>query len=278
MINGKNSTTGTTRRGKNVKEVKITDKFKRMMDKALPAARLVLEKRKEDLEKWGAEEQKEFYNKFGISGDTPFTHRFEICTDLTRGTVLQGGATEQTTALAFMRQSVDRMIVIMNALYVGERKLRTQGENENFEPHEVYKYGSFVNKTYDSQFSASVLNTGTQYCAPSQYKDYLEVNIGNRFVNKALVGPDSMASILCHEVSHFNRLVYRPLSKDVTSDDMQLYEGSWGGLGTQDLSGDNLDHKNDSTYTQYADNLKYSHNVKVFNNAYNIERYFEVEI
>lgn len=287
----KNSSNGKSRNEKFVKKIAVSDKFKTMMDKALPAARAVLEQRKKDLDIWEGSEQQEFYDIFGVKGEEQFVHKFKICTDLATGSIASNNGQEKTTVLKFMRQSVDRMIVIMDKLQVENRKLRIPREYEEVEVRKVYIYGNFVNRTYTSQFSAFVKKTDTCYRKPSQYGDYLEVNIGHNFENKELTGVDSMASTLCHEISHFERVEYKPniegeddgtISETESDKELnkQKYIGSWGGVGTSDLPEDGKEHKGggDSTYIDTRNEFRNNHSFKVFENSYNFECYFEIKI
>ncbi len=52
-----------------VKEQKITDHFKIMIDKARKAQKLVLIKRADDLLRWGAQEEYDFSKIFGVKGN-----------------------------------------------------------------------------------------------------------------------------------------------------------------------------------------------------------------
>ncbi|WP_142465272.1 hypothetical protein [Klebsiella spallanzanii] len=277
-----------------------------MMKKALPAAISVLEKRKKDLAIWGEYEQQEFYEIMGVKGDAIITHSFVVCDDLSKGHVRKD-AIEETTVIEFMRKSVDRMLVIMRKLQIGKREVwyardeyeaKADVEIRKELPKEtadciVYKYGNFVNRTFMKNCSAYVRAVDTQYYKPSQYNNpnSIHINIGFNFTTKNLMGTNSKASTLCHEVSHFNRVEYQPNSiedqknskkNNITDEDRkldeQLFPGAWGGVGTKDLPEDGKDHKekNDPTYINTRNTLKKNHDIQVFLNAYNFELYFEI--
>ncbi|WP_049294102.1 hypothetical protein [Franconibacter helveticus] len=92
------------------------------------------------------------------------------------------------------------------------------------------------------------------------------INIGPRFLKQSVTGKDSRVSTLCHEMSHF--IKHEPFKLDSTQ----------GGMNTND---DNPKHDYDHQYPErvyvnYATELVNKHSKDVFNNAYNIERYFEI--
>ena len=278
MTNHNNRSSGESQQGKYIKNITVSDKFKRMMDEALIATRVVLERRKNDLRIWGRAQQKEFTDKMGVKGDDIIIHKFIVC-DVSRKKELTVEE-ESTTVIEFMRKAVDRMIVIINELHVGERKRVPQyDENGREKAEEVYKYVSFVNKTFTSDFSAYVLSSRTQVIKPSQYSEGLEINIGHNFTTKKLMGANSKVSTLCHEISHFNRVENESYKKEeyVDGKDQQKYRGSWGGVSTRDLP-EGKDHKHDGGYEKYRDILKKQHSIDVLKNAYNFEMYFEIEV
>ncbi len=250
-----------------------------MMDEALPCALKVLKKRQHDLAKWGKGEQDEFYKIMGVRGDVLIEHTFYIC-DIDDENTYSPSAKDTTTVVDFMRKAVERMYIIMSNLHTGPQRVEVS-PTDPCDPElgavpdkRVYKYGNFVNRTYTSQYSAHVERTETWHCTPDQYKNKLEIHIGYNFCKKKLMGPDSKVSTLCHEVSHFHR-VERKNAVWTSAQDKINSRGPWGGVGTDDLP-NNGDHKDDNTYIIYRNELRDAHSLKVFENAYNFELYFEL--
>ena len=258
----------------------IKNDFTDMMRSALPGAIKVLKKRQDDLKKWGDTEQRDFLKIMGVSGNIYIDHTFYRC-DVYDEKTYSPPEVEKTTVVEFMRKAVDRILYIMEQLHVDNNPVEVSitdpcaKEISPVPDKKVRKYGNFVNRTYTSQYSAFVERDATWKCSPDQYKDKLEVNIGFNFCRKPLMGPDSKASTLCHEVSHFHRVE----NKYATEEDKAKSRGPWGGVGTDDLPND-ADHKDEkgpnNTYIKYRKELKDNHSLKVFENAYNFELYFEL--
>lgn len=263
----KKSTNGQTEKNdNNIKTTTVKNDFKIMMREALPAAREVLEQRRKDLSKegWNDDKQKEFYKIMGVEGNVKITHRYKVCNDEGRQYKMEE---DESTVIEFMRKSVDRMIVICDNLCVEDEGIPSPQYDESGNPTNevVLKYGNFVNKTYSGGYSAYVNSNLTWNKKPDEYKQNLEINIGHNFIGKKLFGDNSKASTLCHEISHFVRFGY------IGDGD----KGRFGGVGTDDLPNDK-DHKKDGTYITYANKLVENHDLEVFQNAYNFERYFQI--
>ncbi|MEB4677393.1 hypothetical protein MXL54_21780 [Enterobacteriaceae bacterium G50] len=269
------------------KTIMITNQFVKMMEKALPCALRVLEQRKKDLATWGDKEREEFFHIMGV--DVIHDEKIMVDHKFYRSDIEKRDRTayspievETTTVIEFMRKAVDRMHYIMSQLHVSAVPVEVSPvsscgyESEVVPDKKVYKYGSFVNRTYTSQYSAFVDANETCICYPEEYKDCLEINIGYNFKGKALMGKNSQASTLCHEISHFFRVEH----KNSSEEDKKKSRGPWGGVGTDDLPpGDHKQEKGKSgenVYIEYRDGLIKQHSLDVFKNAYNFELYFQL--
>lgn len=218
MNNGKKSSKAkTVNTEKCVEEFQVTDRFKKMMVKALKAVMIILKKRAEMLkvENWGDNEKQEFLEIFGIKYDTvitidseeekkkvkkedPETHRDPYIEKR-----------ENITAYQFMKEGVDRMIVICEHLKVKD----PVNGNERI-------HGNFVNLTDDDQATANVPADQTLSLSLDLYETTLKINIFQHFVCKPLTGVESQVSSLCHELSHYYR---------------SGENGKYGGMGTDDM-------------------------------------------
>lgn len=271
-------------------KIMVTNDFVKMMQTALPCAVRVLEQRKKDLETWGEAEKKTFEDIMGVSGDVEIVDIYYICDfeNYTEKNMKKIDSyvpyeEEKTTVHEFMKKAVDRMHKIMTELVVDS----TPVEVEIIDPctkelgpvpdKKVRKYGNFVNRTFTREYSAYVGRTETWKYTPEQYKEHLVINIGYNFTKKKLMGVDSMASALCHEVSHF----YRVERKKASENEKKESRGPWGGVGTDDLPSDQdykhvtgTDGKN--VYIEHREKLKAKKSLDVFKNAYNFELYFEL--
>ncbi|WP_457975966.1 hypothetical protein [Enterobacter sp. SA197] len=255
----KSSSAVTIKSKKCVQEVKVTNQFKRMMTKALKATLMVLEKRRDDLseEKWGIEQQKDFFKIFGVRHDVIITIDSEAEKERAKQRDRKSPRdpyiekNENITAYLFMQKSVDRMIFICEKMNLENRV------NSN-----DIRQGSFINKTDDSKASASVSADQTMGLHPDLYSKTLTVNIFQKFVCKPLTGQYSQVSTLCHELSHFYR---------------HGNNGEYGGMGTDDIPIDTKD-KNETGYLLKANDLVKKNSQYVFKSAYNIERYFELNL
>ncbi|EFB5172144.1 hypothetical protein KYK43_003296 [Escherichia coli] len=274
MSSGKNSAVAkTSTQDRCIEKYKVTDQFKRMMTKATKAQMKVLEMRAEMLkpENWGAEEQQEFFEIFGV------THNTVITIDSREEKIKQRAKAEAAakkneeegnnepvafpdpyietrdniTAYQFMVESVDRLIELCQKLHVKDPVKADDRE-----------HGNFVNKTDDAIATANVTADQTLYLKPTLFESILRVNIYQRFVCKELTGPESQVSSLCHELSHFYR----------TGEN-----GKYGGMGTDDMPIEG-GFSRDKNYLGEANRLKSEGDQYVFKNAYNIEKYFECHL
>ena len=76
-----------------------------------------------------------------------------------------------------------------------------------------------------------------------------------------MTGKDSKVSSLCHELTHLVR--YGP-------------KGMYGGMQSEDMPVDK-ELQNAKEYDIFADKLIKKTDMTLFENAYNIERYFEID-
>lgn len=267
------------------RKIMITNKFVTMMTESLSCTLRVLKKRQKDLQAWGETEKEEFEKIMGVNGDREIEHIYYVC-DMDNINTYHRPVVEKTSVYEFMKNSVDRMCYIVEQLYVDPKSVEVSQidpcskELGSVPDKKVFKYGNFVNRTFTSEYSAFVERDATCICPPDNYKKQLEINIGYNFCLKKLMGPDSKASTLCHEISHF----YRVESKDeilVSEKDEKKPRGTWGGVGTDDLPNDgDYKHTEDASgeniYIKYRNDLKKTGSLDVFKNAYNFELYFEL--
>ncbi|BCG10576.1 hypothetical protein [Buttiauxella agrestis] len=258
MSSERKSTKGTSEKKKQcVKETKVTNQFKKMMDEALEATQKVLEQRQKDLsgKGWDADKQKEFFKIFGVEGHSIIT----IDSEEEKKKAMDADPSSpfdpyiekrNITAHEFMQEGVDRLLFIF-------KKISTTIDEGNKDPILI---GNFFNKIDSDKGSASVTADQTSFLDPERYAEILRINIFQNFVCKPLMGVNSQASTLCHELSHFYR---------------SGENGRDGGMGTEDMptKGGYSKLKN---YPTFATELKESKNQYVFKNSYNIERYFEI--
>ncbi|MGB7799599.1 hypothetical protein [Buttiauxella sp.] len=243
----------------------MTNQFQKMMDEALKATKKVLEQRQKDLSEkgWNADKQNEFFKIFGINGSDVITVDSRKEREKVRKIRKNDKASENLppmdpyievrddiTAYIYMRDGVGRLLDMCTKISV------TSPIDSSQRIH-----GNFVNQTDINDGSANVSGDQTLGLNSDSYKNILKINIQQNFVCKPLMGYDSQASTLCHELSHFFR------SQD----------GKHGGLGTDDMPVSGGFSKN-KPYNSNASDLKSSGNQDVFKNSYNIEKYFELII
>lgn len=249
-----------------VKEFIVTDQFKVMMDNVFSETKKVLIKRYNNLKNWTDIDKKEFSDIFGVCGDK---------TKITSGYIEKGQKEKQSEIISahdFMLNSVLRLMEIYNNISVDNRVFKN-GEN---------LYGNFINNTHIKDGSARVNEDQTIGLTPegdktqpieketskgkvtiyhNGYNEQLRIEILQRFKKKPIWGHNSRISTLCHELSHFSRY---------------CVDGKhYGGMGTKDSPTETYDPNFD--YEGYADSLVSKHDPAVFENAYNIEKYFEIK-
>lgn len=235
------ATTGVEK--KCAEEFMVSDQFKIMMEPVFDAVKRVLTERHKNLERWNENDERNFSNIFGVSGNTFITGKYSARD-------VKGLLEEKVEARIFMKEGIERLLRICDQISFDTRKC-VDGLN---------LYGNFVNSTHISPGSARVNEQQTIGISPSEYKDKLRIEILQNFKRKKPFGHDSRVSTICHELSHFCRYYV---------DSMHC-----GGLRTYDLP--TIDFVPDYNYDLYATNLVKAHDVDVFNNSYNIERYFEI--
>lgn len=150
-----------------------------------------------------------------------------------------------------MKEGVNRLMFLCSQLHVDDPIIGSD-----------IVHGNFVNKTDNNIATANVTADQTYGLNPALYRTTLKINIFQNFVCKPLTGPGSQVSSLCHELSHFYRY-----GKN----------GIYGGMGTDDMptTGGFAKAK---AYIETANSLKRAGSQYVFKNAYNIERYFELQL
>lgn len=240
-------------------EVKVTNQFSRMMLKALKATLIVLKRREDDLseEKWGEEQQNEFYKIFKVRHDVLLTidskeekgKAKKIYEDMPQDPYIE--KRKNITAYLFMKESVGRMIAMCEQFSVKNK----QDSNDRV-------HSNFINNTDSTYGSASVAADQTTGLKPESYGQTLKIHIYQKFACKPLFGRYSQVSTLCHELSHFYR---------------NGAEGEYGGMGTNDIP-IKPGNESESGYLEKAKTLKSEQNQYVFKSAYNIEEYFELEL
>lgn len=226
------------------KQCKIND-YDAMIDETLKAMDRVLERREADLTRWGDKEKNEFSTIFGRKGEDKIKVNMPI-----RG---------------------KENIVIMEARDIMKDCVRR------------IKYVRSTMSTKD--FINKINDPKREVCAkvPGEPQSDYKVEIGINFVGRRkkdgatanriclnVTGPDSRVSTLCHELSHIPKLWTNP---------------SGGGMGTSDYNSKGekqspFDDDKDS-YEEHvigANKLIKDLSDSVFDNAYNIERYFEIKI
>lgn len=233
----------------------VTDQFKRMMTNAFEKTKAILKRRYDDLTSWDAQHQKEFSKIFGVDGGTTITTKYYSAGQHLTDEPRDAPSLIIMPAHDFMKQGVKRLIDICDLIDVG---MRTCDIETGF-----YLYGNFLNETSLSvRASARVAKGQTLNKTPDKYKDTLRIEILQNFQKRKLTGVGSQVSTLCHELSHL--IIYQ--------DKGALY----GGMGTDDFP--KGDFSESTHFLSYAAALLKAHSPLVFENAYNVEKYFELEI
>lgn len=224
------------------KQCKIND-FEAMIAETLGALDKVLEQRTKDLNLWGEKEQRDFLNIFGWEGNEVVHVDMPV-----RGV----SNLVEMTAKEVIFDCVERISYVRGTMTVS----------------------SFLNR----------IDSAREVCASvkGEPQDNYEVEIGINFVGRrnrnngkdricmSITGRDSRVSTLCHELSHIPKQYASP--KD-------------GGIGASDYDSKGIKkspYKDDmESYEQHvagANLLIFNKSECVFDNAYNLERYFEIDI
>ncbi|EDW1644215.1 hypothetical protein ACVUCS_004534 [Salmonella enterica subsp. enterica] len=245
-----------------VSKHKVTDQFISTMRTAFAATKQVLKTRKKNLEAWTNDDQNDFEEIFGLKGKTSI-----IIDYYTPGQRVDGEGKiipshKETTAYEFIKSGVDRMIFICDSLNVGPR------QNKN---NQII-CGNFANLTVAGPKGAARIpplqtthidlkhndykNNSPENTLRLEYQKRITVDILQRFIHQDITGEDSQASTLCHELSHL----------------LLIWDGEryYGGLSSNDLG--------EGNEVANARDLRDKLDPKVFKNAYNIEKYFEIVI
>lgn len=240
-----------------VKQCKIND-FNAMVEEAWKAMGNVLEQREKDLTtNWGEVTQAEFLKIFGSEG------KREIEVEMS----LKGEPHK----------------VIMTA-----REIMLDGIRRFNNLRELITLNDFINYIYDRDHPDDPINskiprdpkmpeTFAANVNGEKESDY-KINIGINFIGRkggnglracaTVMGEDSRVATLCHEMSHFVKKWSDP---------------SLGGMGTGDYddTGRRLKRREKDSWSAKqhndgADLLVKNGSELVFDNAYNIERYFRI--
>ncbi|EPT5087405.1 peptidase [Salmonella enterica subsp. enterica] len=274
----KSSTSGTTQKTEqcvNVQDGKITNDFKKMMEEALRAQMAVLNKRKENVENWGVAQSNEFIEIFGIPDykEIKLEFPYGVRNNHIKFKVM-------VTARDYIKTAVLRLHSICKELSadgecvnvnVNDHRLQRDANGNaiyDAKGNAVYvdsivirpRTGNYVNFTDNDSYTANVPPSQIDGVRPGGYGRVVAVVIGKKFIDMKLNGKNSKVSTLCHELSHYIR-----------------YGNSFelGGMWTEDMPVDRELDTSDK-YSDYADELKNNKNPVLFQNAYNIERYFEI--
>lgn len=260
--NSKKSTEGqTSSEDKNLQEAIVSDQFKKIIDEAFGKTKSILKKRYDNLTKEWDSYKDEFSSVFGIDGEdiilvSYYTPGQQIDPDYVPRTPRNTPSKMEITAHQFMIDGVKRLMDICERLYIDNREYDRAWRFD--------RYGSFINETALTLGAARVGKGQTLNALPSQYKERIHIEILHRFIEITRVtGRDSRVSTLCHELSHL--VIYK---------ENGIY---YGGMGTDDILPKGVSRTN-GNYTNYADTLREKKSKQVFNNAYNIEKYFEIKI
>ncbi|EDW1644269.1 hypothetical protein EK69_004580 [Salmonella enterica subsp. enterica] len=262
MSDNNGSSTGTAEEKKECfKEFVVSDKFKKMIDEAFKKTKAILKQRRDDLNNWGYDQEHEFSTIFGIEGKELITMKYyspgqQIDPDDAKPTPQNTPSEIEVYAYDFMRDGVERLLGICNKIEVGDRMC---DENSIY-----YRYGNFLNETALKLGAARIGKGQTLNALPDKYKERIHIEILHRFkeINR-LTGLDSRVSTLCHELSHL--VIYK---------ENGVY---YGGMGTDDIIQKGVAETN-ANYAKHAKYLVQKKSKQVFNNAYNIEKYFEIKI
>lgn len=262
MNNSNGSSTGTAEDKKEcLKEFVVSDKFKRMIDEAFKNTKAILKQRCDDLKHWGYDQEHEFFKIFGINGNEIITMKYyspgqQIDPDDAEPTPQNTPSEIDVYAYDFMLDGVERLLCICNKIEVGNRAC----DKDSI----FYRYGNFLNETALTLGAARISKGQTLNALPDKYKERIHIEILHRFkeINR-VTGRNSRVSTLCHELSHL--VIYK---------ENGVY---YGGMGTDDIIPKGIRKTNDN-YTKHAVDLFQKKSKQVFNNAYNIERYFEIKI
>jgi hypothetical protein len=173
-----------------VKNIQVTDRFKRMISEAHKAQKIILEMRASDLVLWTRKEQDEFRKIFGFDGD-------DMVDDVYSSPSIAKGR-EKKTARDLMKEGISRMQLLCDSLSID----------------------NFSNLTDCGNYYARVSETQTIALDPSKYSAILKIDIGQKFVNTPLYGINSQVCTLCHELSHFKRYVDKVDAGGMSTDDI----------------------------------------------------------
>lgn len=235
-----------------VKQCKIND-FNAMIEEALEAMERVLLQRELDLKTWGEKEQTEFYTIFGSRGERLIDVDMPL-----RGI----SSVQKMTARELMLDCIRRLHWIKNQLTLDSFVNMIHGpanpQGVNGKPDTVKIFTAYVNSDRQDDFKIFI---GINFTG--------RVNSKNVKTCMSTTGADSRVSTLCHEMSHFVKHYSNPYL---------------GGMGTLDYESDgskpkgNKDSSSAKGHLEGANILVKRQGVNVFNNAYNIEKYFEIEV
>lgn len=225
------------------RQCKIND-YEAMIKETLEAMDKVLEQRKKDLDVWGEKEKNEFFTIFGIKGESI------VHIDMPRRGVT---SLVRMKAIDVMKDCINRLQHVRGTMGV------SNFVNKINEPHEVC--AKVVGEPQDNY----LIEIGINFVGRRK-----RGNNSDQRICLQVTGRDSRVATLCHELSHIPKKFSDP---------------SQGGMGTSDYDSKGIRQspyqEDKDSYKQHvagATKLVNEGNELVFDNAYNIERYFEIEI
>lgn len=246
-----------TKKLKIVNQCKIND-FRAMIKETLEAMDKVLAQRTNDLEVWGEKEQAEFYKIFGSRGERIIEVEMSLRGDHHK---------VKMTAREVMQDCIRRLRWIKEKLTLDDF-INNIYDPDN--PNDSTNTTIPRDPSMPETFAAFVNNELVK-----EYKVHIGINFTGRIKGKGIrtcatvTGIDSRVSTLCHEMSHFVKIFNDP---------------QHGGMGTSDydLNGmkpkTNTDNFSAEQHNKGATTLVKQASECVFDNAYNIERYFEIVV
>lgn len=247
-----------TKKLKIVNQCKIND-FRAMIKETLEAMDKVLAQRTNDLEVWGEKEQAEFYKIFGSRGERIIEVEMSLRGDHHKVKMM---------AREVMQDCIRRLKWIKEQLTLDDFINNIYDpDNPNDPTNTTIPRESGIPKTFSASVNAEEEN---------DYKVKIGINFtgrlqGNRERRCATVtGVDSRVTTLCHEMSHFVKKFTDP---------------TIGGMGTSDYNDKGLrpvpGQKDKWSILQHqlgAKEMIERGDPNVFDNAYNIEKYFEITV
>ncbi|HBA6820088.1 TPA: hypothetical protein J1W43_003790 [Escherichia coli] len=242
-----------------INQCKIND-FDAMIKETLEAMDRVLKQREDDLTFWKEDEQKqnEFFQIFGSKGerviqvDMPLRGKSNIVGMEAKDVML-----DCIRRLKWIRSQLTPNSFI-NRIYDPDNPNDPTNSKLPRDPKAPRTFAAYVNSEQQSDFQ---INIGINFTG--------RINDKNMRVCSTVMGARGRVSTLVHELSHFEKNFTNP---------------TLGGMGTLDYEADGskpLPNQDNSSYQGHLDGaalLVREKSEDVFNNSYNIEKYFEIEL